>query len=188
MLTGPKLVLQRKIAKLKIRARERNLALLPTSGTLFPQSDTHIKKEEDSESNVSGSVAGDGDTTMATMKEEGSDKGPRYDVMTDHGQKCAASLLNMMMSVGTMGSASARTIIAAKPAEADLEENAMDLDLGFRGEGSSRNIPVGRNNGFGEIGSGSPSLSPTASHTSTAARSISVEEGYESPSGNEAFQ
>ena len=179
--------MQRKIAKLKIKARERNAASFPTGGTLFPQSDTHIKKEEDSESNVSGSVTGDGDATMVTMKEEGSDKGPRYDIITDHGQKCAASLLNMMMSVGTTGSASARTIIAAKPAEADLEENAMDLDLGFHGEGSSRNIPVGRNNGFGEIGSGSPSLSPTASHASTAARSISVE-GYESPSGNEVLE
>jgi hypothetical protein len=171
--------LQRKIAKLKIRARERNSVRVPPSVMLFPQPDTHIKKEEDSESNVSGSVVGDGDIAM---KEESSDK-PRYDIMTDHGQKCSAMMLNMMMSVGAMGSGSARTIIAAKPAEADLEENAMDLDLGFSGEGLSRNIPIGRNNGFGEI-----CPSPTASHASTAARSISVEEGHESPSENEVLE
>ena len=130
---------------------------------------------------MSGSVSGDADVTMATMKEEGSDAGPRYNILTDNGQKAAASLLNMMMSVGA-GSASTRTLIATKPAEE--QENAMDLDLGLLGTGSSHTAHIGRNNGFGEINSGSPSLSPTASHASTAPRSISVEDGYESPSVN----
>jgi len=144
---------------------------------MFSQLDIPIKKEEDSDSNISGSV-GDGDATMETTK-EGSDRGQQHYVMTDHGQRCAASLLNMMMSVGAMVSASA--IIASKPAEADLENNAMDLDLGLHGGESSHNMAMGRNNGFGEIDTGSPPLSPTASHVS---RSISVEQDDEPP-GNE---
>lgn len=172
------IALQRKIAKLKMRARERNAIRMPSSGTLHPPVDTHIKKEEDSESNMSGSVSGDVDVAM---KEEGSDTGPRHNIPTDDGQKSAASLLNMMMSVGT-GTASTRTLIATKPAEE--QENAMDLDLGLHGSVSSLAPPIGRNNGFGEIDSGSPALSPTASHASTAARSISVDDDYDSPSGN----
>lgn len=165
-----------------MRVRERNSVRMSSSDMLNVQSDTHIKKEEDSESNISGSmsgsVAGDVDVTMATIKDESSDAAPRYSIMTDHGQKSSASLLNMMMSVG--GPASTRTLIAAKPTED--QENAMDLDLGLHGAGPSLTTHIGRNNGFGEIGS--PALSPTASHTSTAARSISVEDDYDSPSGN----
>lgn len=176
------LALQRKIAKLKTRARERNSVRMPTSGVMFGQLDPNpaIKKEEDMESNISGSV-GDGDVTMLTAAQEVSDKSQRHDVMTDHGQECSAALLNMMMSINTTSSPSARHLISITRPDPTAQENAMDLDLGPRSERGSHSASLRRNNGFGEINSGSPSLSPTASHASTAGISFSVEQDYDSP-------
>lgn len=133
---------------------------------------TKVKQEEDLESNLSDAPV-DPDTTVVSARH---DQEQRAEVLSEHGQRCASTLLNMMMSVSHVAPT------ASRPTKSKAQNNAMSLDLGPPGR--TETIYVGRvlkNNGFGDIGgSGSPSLSPTTSHASTR-RSISVEEDNGSP-------
>jgi len=140
---------------------------------------TKIKQEEDLESNLSDAPM-DPDTTMVSAARH--DQEQRAEALSEHGQRCASMLLNMMMSVSHI----APTSSSSRPPKPRAINNAMSLNLGTPGGagGGTETVHVGRvlkNNGFGEIGgSASPSLSPTTSHASTR-RSISVEEENGSP-------
>ncbi|CAG7846988.1 SubName: Full=Uncharacterized protein {ECO:0000313/EMBL:CCA70709.1} [Serendipita indica DSM 11827] len=224
------LVLQRKIVKLKGRARERkgvrtvsndaisapfnsNNHHQQSSNTLLVPDPIKIKKEEDIESAysdsgiepepsvLSSSVASISDDHQSVSSRSG---GNGDDGLSQHRQQCASLLLNMMLSVAkappssqvaaTGSSSSTGITIQVKNVEEAMQEavqdNAMSLDLGLHGSGSASSISrskltinpaLRKNNGFGEIGSISPSISPTASHASTH-RSMSVEDDPDSPS------
>jgi hypothetical protein len=144
-------------------------------------SELTVKKEEDldSNSNFSDSIA-DRDASMVTGAHIKEEREHGQDISIDHAQHCSSALLNMMMSTGKAlpsSGPSQRGRIGAPPPQ----ENAMSLDLGLQDRTRLRVMLP--NNGFGEITSGSPSLSPTASHAS-ARRSISVEGDRESPSSH----
>ena len=224
------MVLQRKIVKLKNRARERkgvravssdvistslnfNNHPHPNNNTLTVPDPVKIKKEEDIESNYSDSglepEASVLSSSVASISDEHQSVSSRSvgggeDGLSHHGQQSATLLINMMISVGKAQSpshgpvsgppSSAGITIQVKNVEEAMQEavqdNAMSLDLGMHGgrgaSGMSKskltiNPTLHKNNGFGEIGSLSPSVSPTASHASTY-RSMSVEDDPDSPS------
>ncbi|KAG8827242.1 hypothetical protein FRC19_004761 [Serendipita sp. 401] len=180
------LILRRKITKLKAKARAQSAVRLPPSEALPPTSLElpKIKKEEDLDSNLSDSGMDQDSSIMSTSSVTGmssiGEKERQPPVLTDHGQRCASLLINMMMSVG-------RSPLPPPASNATNKDNAISLDLGPApapasasaplqpGDKLHLNVNLGRNNGFGEIGSASPSLSPTGSHVS-AQRSVSVED------------
>lgn len=137
------------------------------SGDMKPK----IKQEDDLESNFSD-LPLDPDTTMVSAR---SNDEQRAEYLSEHGQRCSATLLNMMMSVS-------HVTPAATHIPKLVQDNAMSLELGP--PGGTETIRIGRvlkNGGFGEIG-GSPSLSPTNSHASTRRSiSVSVEDDNGSP-------
>lgn len=114
---------------------------------------------------------------MMTSRDDGQRKA---EILSEHGQHCAALLVNMMMSIGYSTPSTAHPLSDVGSSNRD---NAMSLDLGL--PSGTETVHVGRvlkNNGFGEI-TGSPSLSPTASHASTKASfSIEAEQDHDSAS------
>lgn len=79
-------------------------------------------------------VKQDPDETVVQTHPEIAEKGQKYKSLTEHGQRCAASLLNMMMSAGNVAPTvlekskdNTRRITATGSL---LFENSMDLDAG----------------------------------------------------------
>ncbi|KAG8793512.1 hypothetical protein FRC17_008439 [Serendipita sp. 399] len=188
------LLLQRKITKLKAKARMQSAVRLPPSEALPSTASLEppkIKKEEDLDSNLSDSGLEPDSSILSTSSVTGfstssiGEKERKADVLTDHGQRCASLLINMMMSAGK-SPLRPPPPLSSSAAAANAKDNAMSLDLGSvvpttaaaaaaePGDKLHLNVNLGRNNGFGEIGSASPSLSPTNSHVS-GRRSVSVE-------------
>jgi hypothetical protein len=131
---------------------------------------------------TSGSVASSSfspaTSAASASKDRESERDRKHKSLTDHGQLCAATLLNMMMSVGqvppTATAAATRTGVPTVPSEADVkpQNNAMDLDLGGpSGESAQPVPPVIEGGGFGRISSMSPSVSPTTA----SKRSLSMD-------------
>ncbi|PVF97944.1 hypothetical protein CPB86DRAFT_705988 [Serendipita vermifera] len=176
--------LQRKISKLKARVRERSVVRqAPTEAAVASlPSELAVKREEDLDSNSNFSdTLGDHETSMLTGAHIKEEKEHGHDMSVDHAQHCASALLNMMMSTGKVLPSTGSSHRGLANAAPQPQENAMSLDLGLQDRTHLRVVLP--NNGFGEITSGSPSLSPTASHAS-ARRSISVEDDRDSPSSH----